>query len=116
MLCDAPRRQKDLAKLARRLTQHQRHALRIRPNRQGLLTVKNNQPTLRQNIAQVVPVPPTGFSPSGADALAGLHRALKTTPNSAWMSPSMMVAAEPAAPTGYVSWAWCAGWSSASSC
>jgi hypothetical protein len=31
MLCDAPRGQKDLAKLARRLTQHQRRALGIRP-------------------------------------------------------------------------------------
>ncbi len=31
-----------------------------------LLTVKNNQPTLRQNIDQIVPVPPTGFSPSGS--------------------------------------------------
>lgn len=29
-----------------------------------LLTVKNNQPTLRQNIANQVPVPQTGFSPS----------------------------------------------------
>jgi hypothetical protein len=35
ILCDAPRGQKDLAKLARRLTQHQRHALGIRPNPQG---------------------------------------------------------------------------------
>ena len=35
MLCDAPRGQKDLAKLARRLTQHQRCALGIRPNPQG---------------------------------------------------------------------------------
>ena len=33
-----------------------------------LLTVKNNQPTLRQNIAKLIPVPPTGFSPSGPDA------------------------------------------------
>ena len=195
LLCDAPRGQKDLAKLARRLTQHQRRALGIRPNPQGffpapsqstfsrllagldarrlnqilleiqiqvrgqpppeeliavdgkepghgpgdailsavtvpsqfylgsalvdtktneipvarelfgeldltgrtvaldalhtqdetarqlvmeqgahyLLTVKNNQPTLRQNIAQIVPVPPTGFSPSGADTHAGTH-------------------------------------------
>jgi hypothetical protein len=193
MLCDAPRGQKDLAKLARRLTQHQRRALGIRSNAQGyfpapsqstfsrllagldarqlnqalldiqmqvrgqpppseliavdgkeprhgpgdalltavtvpsqfylgsalvdtktneipvarelfgeldlsgrsvaldalhtqdetarqlvlehgahyLLTVKNNQPTLRQNIAQKVPVPPTGFSPSGTDPHAG---------------------------------------------
>lgn len=35
MLCDAPRGQKDLAKLARRLTQHQRRALGVRPNPQG---------------------------------------------------------------------------------
>ena len=35
MLCDAPRGQKDLAKLARRLTQAQRRALGIRPNPQG---------------------------------------------------------------------------------
>lgn len=189
ILCDAPRGQKDLAKLARRLTQHQRHALGIRPSPNGrfpapsqstfsrllsgldarrlnqvlldiqvqvrgqpppneliavdgkepchgpgdailsavtvpsqfylgsalvdtktneipvarelfgeldlagrsvaldalhtqdqtarelvlehgahyLMTVKNNQPTLRQNIDKIVPVPPTGFSPSGLD-------------------------------------------------
>jgi len=195
LLCDAPRGQKDLAKLARRLTQHQRRALGIRPNPQGrfpapsqstfsrllakldphrlnqvlldiqaqvrgqpppheliavdgkeprhgpgnailsavtvpsqfylgsalvdtktneipvarelfgqmdltgrwvsldalhtqnptarqlvmehgapyLLTVKNNQPTLRQNIAQLVPVPPTGFSPSAPDVHPGAH-------------------------------------------
>jgi len=195
MLCDAPRGQKDLAKLARRLTQHQRRALGIRPNPQGhfpapsqstfsrllaqldprrlnqvlldiqaqargqpppheliavdgkeprhgpgdallsavtvpsqfylgsalvdtktneipvarelfgqldltgrwvtldalhtqdqtarqlvmeagahyLLTVKNNQPTLCQNIAKLVPVPPTGFSPSDPDAHPGAH-------------------------------------------
>jgi len=195
ILCDAPRGQKDLAKLARRLTQHQRRALGIRPNPQGyfpapsqstfsrllagldarrlnqvlldiqtqvrgqpppdeliavdgkepchgpgdailsavtvpsqfylgsalvdtktneipvarelfgeldltgrsvaldalhtqdqtarqlvmeqgahyLLTVKNNQPSLRKNIAKRVPVPPTGFSPSGADTHAGAH-------------------------------------------
>lgn len=36
-----------------------------------LLTVKNNQPTLRQNIEQKVPVPPTGFSPSDRDAHPG---------------------------------------------
>ena len=35
MLCDAPRGQKDLAKLARRLTQHQRRALGIRRNPKG---------------------------------------------------------------------------------
>lgn len=35
ILCDAPRGQKDLAKLARRLTQHQRRALGIRPNPRG---------------------------------------------------------------------------------
>jgi len=195
MLCDAPRGQKDLAKLARRLTQHQRRALGIRPNPQGrfpapsqstfsrllaqldarrlnqvlldiqaqargqpppheliavdgkeprhgpgdailsavtvpsqfylgsarvdtktneipvarelfgeldlagrrvaldalhtqdetarqlvmeqgahyLLTVKNNQPTLRQNITKLTPVPPKGFSPSGPDAHSGSH-------------------------------------------
>ena len=38
-----------------------------------LLTVKNNQPTLRKNTAKIVPVPPTGFSPSGADAHAGAY-------------------------------------------
>ena len=38
-----------------------------------LLTVKNNQPTLRQNIDQIVPVPPTGFSPSGVDPHPGTH-------------------------------------------
>jgi len=29
------------------------------------LTVKNNQPTLRQNIEKLIPVVPTGFSPTG---------------------------------------------------
>ena len=38
-----------------------------------LLTVKNNQPTLRQNIDKSVPVPPTGFSPSEADTHTGAH-------------------------------------------
>jgi hypothetical protein len=38
-----------------------------------LLTVKNNQPTLRQNIEKIVPVPPTGFSPSGSNAQPGTH-------------------------------------------
>lgn len=193
ILCDAPRGQKDLAKLARRLTQHQRRALGIRPGRDGsfpapsqstfsrllsgldakrlnqvlldiqaqvrgqpppdeliavdgkeprhgpgdsiltavtvpsqhylgsalvdtktneipvarelfgeldltgrtvaldalhtqdqtarelvmehganyLLSVKDNQPTLRQNIDKLVPVPPTGFSPSGVGAHQG---------------------------------------------
>ena len=196
MLCDAPRGQKDLAKLARRLTQHQRRALGIRPNPQDffpapsqstfsrllaqldaprlnqilleiqaqvrgqpppnelialdgkepnhgpghsilsavsvpsqfylgsalvdtktneipvarqlfgqldlagrtvamdalhtqdqtarelvldhgahyLLTVKDNQPTLRQNIQQKVPAPPVGFSPSAGDGDPGPHR------------------------------------------
>ena len=195
MLCDAPRGQKDLAKLGRRLTQHQRRALGIRPNPQGffpapsqstfsrllarldgarlnqtlleiqiqvrgqpppeeliaidgkepnhgpgdailsavsvpsqfylgsalvdtktneipvarqlfgqlnlagrnvaldalhtqdqtarelvlehgahyLLTVKNNQPTLRQNIGKKVPAPPVGFFPSAGDAHPGAH-------------------------------------------
>jgi hypothetical protein len=35
MLCDAPRGQKDLAKLARRLTQNQRRAIGIRPSPDG---------------------------------------------------------------------------------
>lgn len=35
ILCDAPRGQKDLAKLARRLTQHQRRALGIRAHPKG---------------------------------------------------------------------------------
>lgn len=39
-----------------------------------LMTVKNNQPTLRKNIDQMIPVPPTGFSPSGLDAHPGAHR------------------------------------------
>ena len=38
-----------------------------------LMTVKNNQPTLRQNIDKIVPVPPTGFSPSGLDTHTGAH-------------------------------------------
>ena len=36
-----------------------------------LLTVKNNQPTLRTNIDKIVPVPPTGFSPSRHDPHPG---------------------------------------------
>jgi hypothetical protein len=36
-----------------------------------LPTVKNNQPTLRQNIEKLVPVPPTGFSPSATRAHPG---------------------------------------------
>jgi hypothetical protein len=35
------------------------------------LTVKNNQPTLRQNIDKMIPAPPGGFSPSGFDANPG---------------------------------------------
>jgi hypothetical protein len=38
-----------------------------------LLTVKDNQPTLRANIEQVVPAPPAGFPPSSTDADAGRH-------------------------------------------
>lgn len=37
------------------------------------MTVKNNQPTLRQNIDKIVPVPPTGFSPSGVDTDPGAY-------------------------------------------
>jgi hypothetical protein len=36
-----------------------------------LLTVKNNQLTLRQNIDKMVPSPPRGFSPSGASTHPG---------------------------------------------
>jgi len=39
-----------------------------------LLTVKNNRRTLRKNIANALPVPPTVFFPSGADAHADAHR------------------------------------------
>ena len=38
-----------------------------------LLTVKNNQPTLRKNIAKALPVPPTGFSPSEPHPNPGAH-------------------------------------------
>jgi hypothetical protein len=38
-----------------------------------LLTVKNNQPTVRQNIAQLVAAPEADFPPSGADADPGPH-------------------------------------------
>lgn len=38
-----------------------------------LMTVKNNQPTLRQNIDKNVPVPPTGFSPSEVDTHTSAH-------------------------------------------
>jgi hypothetical protein len=38
-----------------------------------LLTVKNNQPTLRKNIENIVPVPPTGFSPSDFDTHPCAH-------------------------------------------
>jgi hypothetical protein len=38
-----------------------------------LLTVKNNQPTLRQNIDQKVPAPPVGFSPSAAHTHPSAH-------------------------------------------
>jgi hypothetical protein len=38
-----------------------------------LLTVKANQPLLRQNIEKLVPVPATGFSPSGTHPDTGAH-------------------------------------------
>lgn len=64
MLCDAPRGQKDLAKLARRLTQHQRRALGIRPNPKGFfpapsqstfsrLLAKLNGKRLNQTLQQI---------------------------------------------------------------
>ena len=52
MLCDAPRGQKDLAKLARRLTQHQRRALGIRSNPQGFFTAPS-QSTFSRVLAQL---------------------------------------------------------------
>jgi hypothetical protein len=39
-----------------------------------LRTVKSHQPTLRQNIEKLIPVPPTGFSPSGTHPHPGAHR------------------------------------------
>jgi predicted transposase YbfD/YdcC len=36
-----------------------------------LLTVKDNQPTLNQNITQLIPAPEAGFSPSKADPTHG---------------------------------------------
>jgi hypothetical protein len=36
-----------------------------------LLTVKDNQPTVRENIERLVQAPPAAFSPSGHDAHAG---------------------------------------------
>ena len=36
-----------------------------------LLTVKDNQPTVRENIERLVPAPAATFSPSGHDAHAG---------------------------------------------
>jgi hypothetical protein len=64
LLCDAPRGQKDLAKLARRLTQHQRRALGIRPNPQGFfpapsqstfsrLLAKLDAPRLNQTLLEI---------------------------------------------------------------
>jgi hypothetical protein len=38
-----------------------------------LLTVKNNQPTLNQTIAQLVPAPEAGFSPSEAHRANGSY-------------------------------------------
>lgn len=64
MLCDAPRGQKDLVKLARRLTQAQRRALGIRPNPQrrfpapgqstfSRLLKKLNAPRLNQVLLEI---------------------------------------------------------------
>jgi Domain of unknown function (DUF4338) len=38
-----------------------------------LFTVKGNQPTLRENIEKLIPVPATGFSPSGTHFDTGAH-------------------------------------------
>ena len=42
-----------------------------------LLSVKGNQPTLRQNIEKLIPVPQTGFSPSGVHTHPGSDRGEK---------------------------------------
>ena len=42
-----------------------------------LLTVKGNQPTLRQNIEKLMPAPQAGFSPSGAVTHSGADRGEK---------------------------------------
>lgn len=52
MLCDAPRGQKDLAKLARRLTQNQRRAVGIRPSPDGSFPAPS-QSTFSRFLAQV---------------------------------------------------------------
>lgn len=46
-------------------------ALVIEHGAHYLLTSKENQPTLSKNINTVVPLPPTGFSPSGHHAHPG---------------------------------------------
>jgi hypothetical protein len=38
-----------------------------------LLTVKDNQSSIRQNIEQLIPAPPAGFSPSSPDGALGPH-------------------------------------------
>ena len=52
MLCDAPRGQKDLAKLARRLTQNQRRAIGIRPSPDGTFPAPG-QSTFSRFLARV---------------------------------------------------------------
>jgi hypothetical protein len=42
-----------------------------------LLTVKDNQPTLNQTIAKLVPAPEAGFSPSGAHRTNGSNRGVE---------------------------------------
>jgi hypothetical protein len=45
-----------------------------------LLTVKNNQPTVRQNIEKLPPAPPAGFSPSGGHGHPGPDGGLEQVP------------------------------------
>jgi hypothetical protein len=42
-----------------------------------ILTVKDNQPTLRQNIEQLIPAPEAGFSPSAAHRPNGPHEGVE---------------------------------------
>ena len=38
-----------------------------------LLTVKGNQPTVREQIEKLIPAPKAGFSPSSANSISSLH-------------------------------------------
>lgn len=45
-----------------------------------LFTVKENQPTLCQNIEKMIPAPPAGFSPSAHDSSPGPHGGVEQEP------------------------------------